>query len=193
MCGINGFSWQDGDLAMKMNEATKHRGPDDEGVYADGAVSLGHVRLSIIDLSHRGHQPMANEDESIWIVHNGEIYNFEDLREELIRKGHTFTSRTDTEVIIHAYEEYGLESVVRFNGMWAFSIYDKRKNILILNRDRFGIKPLYYYLDHEKIIFSSMIAGILSHNIETCPNDKAIMEYLAFNLEDHTEYTFSPL
>ena len=190
MCGINGFNWEDEDLVREMNKITRHRGPDDEGIYIDRAISLGHVRLSIIDLSKRGHQPMSNEDETIWIMHNGEIYNFKELGEELLKKGHKFRSRTDTEVVIHAYEEYGLESVSRFNGMWAFCIYDKNKDILVLSRDRFGIKPLYYYIDEDKIIFSSMIAGILCHDIETSPNDKAIIEYLAFNLEDHRQYTF---
>ena len=190
MCGISGFNWKGENLTREMNRVLKHRGPDDEGTYVDEDVSLGHVRLSIIDLSEKGHQPMSNEDGTIWITYNGEIYNFQELREQLIKKGHKFKSNTDTEVVIHAYEEYGLDCVKQFNGMWAFCIYDKNKDILVLSRDRFGIKPLYYYMDIDKIIFSSMIAGILCHNIETAPNDKAIMEYLAFNLEDHKEYTF---
>jgi asparagine synthase (glutamine-hydrolysing) len=190
MCGVNGFNWKDGTLIEDMNRVTKHRGPDDEGVYIDNMVSLGHVRLSIIDLSEKGHQPMSNEYETVWLTYNGEVYNFQELREDLLKKGHKFRSSTDAEVVIHAYEEYGLDCVKQFNGMWAFCIYDKNKDILILSRDRFGIKPLYYYIDEDKIIFSSMIAGILCHDIETAPNDKAIMEYLAFNLEDHKEYTF---
>ena len=190
MCGINGFNWEDKTLITDMNRVTKHRGPDGEGFYIGKNTSLGHVRLSIIDLSEKGQQPMSNEDGTVWITYNGEIYNFQELREELIKKGHIFKSKTDTEVIIHAYEEYGLDCVKQFNGMWGFCIYDKNKDLLILSRDRFGIKPLYYYMDKDRIIFSSMIAGILCHDIETTPNDKAIMEYLAFNLEDHGEYTF---
>ena len=190
MCGINGFSWDDENLIKDMNRVSKHRGPDDDGFYVETNISLGHVRLSIIDLSEKGHQPMSNEDGMIWITYNGEIYNFHGIRKELINKGHIFKSNTDTEVVIHAYEEYGLDCVKQFNGMWGFCIYDKNKGLLILSRDRFGIKPLYYYIDKDHIIFSSMISGILCHDIETAPNDKAIIEYLAFNLEDHRGHTF---
>lgn len=190
MCGINGFNWNDRYLIEEMNNATRHRGPDDKGIYTDEHVSLGHNRLSIIDLSVNGHQPMSNEDGTIWITYNGEVYNFIEIREELLKKGHKFKSNTDTEVIIHSYEEYGLDFVKKFNGMWAFCIYDKNKGVLILCRDQFGIKPLYYYVDGGRIIFSSMITGILCHRIETGPNSRAIMEYLAFNLEDHNTYTF---
>ena len=153
MCGINGFSWQENSLVMKMNQITKNRGPDDQGAFCDKTISLGHTRLSIIDLSERGHQPMSNEDQTIWIIYNGEIYNFQKIRSNLIEKGHEFKSNTDTEVVIHAYEEYGLDFVKQFNGMWAFCIYDKRNNTIILGRDQFGIKPLYYYKDDEKISF----------------------------------------
>jgi len=130
MCGINGFNWNDGTLIASMNRATRNRGPDDHGVYTDENVSLGHNRLSIIDLSENGHQPMSNEDGTVWIVFNGEVYNFMELREELLAKGHVFKSNTDTEAIIHAYEEYGFDVVKRFNGMWALCIYDRNKNIL---------------------------------------------------------------
>ena len=190
MCGINGFSWEDTTLITEMNQITKNRGPDDQGVYGDGLISLGHTRLSIIDLSEKGHQPMSNEDQSIWITYNGEIYNFQILREDLIEKGHVFKSDTDTEVIIHAYEEYGPDCVKQFNGMWAFCIYDEKNHTLILGRDQFGIKPLYYYADDKRIIFSSMISAILCHDIPTSPNNRAIMEYLAHNLEDHNNSTF---
>lgn len=190
MCGINGFSWQDKSLVMKMNQITKNRGPDDQGIYTDTFISLGHTRLSIIDLSDNGHQPMSNEDQTIWIVYNGEIYNFQKIRSELQEKGHIFKSNTDSEVIIHAYEEYGVDCVKQFNGMWAFCLYDMEKNIIVLCRDQFGIKPLYYYVDNEKIIFSSMISAILYHNVPTSPNECAIMEYLAHNLEDHEIHTF---
>ncbi|MFC2071093.1 asparagine synthase (glutamine-hydrolyzing) [Chloroflexota bacterium] len=190
MCGINGFNWPDTTIIDRMNEAVKQRGPDGVGIFVDPNVSLGHRRLAIIDLSPKGKQPMCNEDASIWLVYNGEIYNFKDLKKELEHVGHIFRSNTDSEVIIHAYEEYGIDFVKKFSGMWAFCIYDSSKGQLILSRDRFGIKPLYYYIDDSRLIFSSLIAGILCHNITTEPNDRAIMEYLAFDLEHHEEYTF---
>ena len=190
MCGINGFTWSDPDSIRKMNSVTKNRGPDDEGVYIDSTVSLGHSRLSIIDLSPKGHQPMCNEDETIWLTFNGEIYNFGEIREDLIKAGHSFKSHTDSEVIIHAYEQYGLECLHRFNGMWAFCIYDKKQNKLILSRDRFGVKPLYYHISEGKIIFSSMIDSLFCHPVKKDMDISVIMEYLAFNLVNHDTRTF---
>lgn len=190
MCGINGFSWKDTSKLDEMNRMIKHRGPDGEGTYADNAISLGHVRLSILDLTQAGRQPMSNEDETIWISFNGEIYNFLDLKDELIKKGHKFKSNTDTEVIIHAYEEMGEECVDKFNGMWAFAIYDKRNSTLFLSRDRFGVKPLYYYHQGDKFIFSSEIKGLLTHNIEFSANDKAVYEFLIGELLDYSNETF---
>ena len=190
MCGINGFTWSDPDSIQKMNSVTKNRGPDDEGVYIDSTVSLGHSRLSIIDLSPKGHQPMCNEDETIWLTFNGEIYNFGEIREDLIKAGHSFKSHTDSEVIIHAYEQYGLECLHRFNGMWAFCIYDKKRNQLILSRDRFGVKPLYYHISEGKIIFSSMISSLFCHPVKKDMDISVIMEYLAFNLVNHDTRTF---
>ena len=190
MCGINGFTWSDPDLLKKMNSVTKYRGPDDEGEFNDNNVSLGHTRLSIIDLSPKGHQPMCNEDETIWLTFNGEIYNFSEIREDLVKAGHVFTSHTDSEVIIHAYEQYGMECLNRFNGMWAFCLYDKKRDLLILSRDRFGVKPLYYHIAEGKIIFSSMISALLTHKVERKPDMSVIMEYLAFNLLNHDTRTF---
>ena len=190
MCGINGFNWKDERLIGQMNNITRHRGPDDHGIYRDEMVSLGHNRLSIIDLSEKGRQPMSNEDGTIWITYNGEIYNYRELRQELLEKGHRFRSDTDTEVILHAYEEFGPDFVRLFRGMWAFCIYDQNRGTLLLSRDQFGIKPLYYHLNPGKIIFSSMISAILCHGVETAPRARAIMEYLAFNLEDHGTGTF---
>jgi len=190
MCGINGFTWSDPDLLKKMNSVTKYRGPDDEGEFNDNNVSLGHTRLSIIDLSPKGHQPMCNEDETIWLTFNGEIYNFYEIKEDLIKAGHVFKSHTDSEVIIHAYEQYGMECLHRFNGMWAFCIYDKKRDLLILSRDRFGVKPLYYHRAEGNIIFSSMISAILTHKVERKPDLSVIMEYLAFNLLNHDTRTF---
>jgi asparagine synthase (glutamine-hydrolysing) len=190
MCGINGFNRRDEALIKEMNEVTKNRGPDDQGIWIDDLVSLGHNRLSIIDLSERGHQPMGNEDGTIWITYNGEIYNFHELRQELEKLGHKFRSNTDTEVIIHAYEQYGFNCLKKFDGMWAFCIYDINNRLLFLSRDQFGIKPLYYYLDADRFIFSSMISAILCHDISTAPNDRIIMAYLAHNLEDWSTETF---
>lgn len=190
MCGINGFTWRDESLLARMNDALRHRGPDDVGAYTDGRVSLGHRRLSIIDLTASGHQPMSNEDASIWIVYNGEVYNYKGIREELEAAGHSFRSETDTEVILHAYEEWGAECVERFNGMWAFAIYDIPKGLLFLSRDRFGIKPLYYHIDDRGLIFSSEIKSILQHDLPRAPNDRVIYEYLAFGLLDHSRETF---
>ena len=190
MCGINGFNWSDPALLKKMNSVTKNRGPDDEGEYDDKTVSLGHSRLSIIDLSPKGHQPMCNEDETIWLTYNGEIYNFFEIKEDLIKAGHIFKSHTDSEVIIHAYEQYGMECLNRFNGLWAFCLYDKKRDLLILSRDRFGVKPLYYHIAEGKIIFSSMISALLTHKVERKPDMSVIMEYLAFNLLNHDTRTF---
>jgi len=192
MCGINGFSWTNETLVRKMNDAIRHRGPDDEGVYIDNKVSLGHVRLAIIDLSPKGHQPMKYEKDGreVWIVYNGEIYNFMEIRGKLEKIGYSFNSNTDTEVILAAYLEWGPDCVKKFNGMWAFAIYDKNKDIIFLSRDRFGIKPLYYYYDGKNIVFSSEIKAILEHDIERKPNDAVIFDFLYYNLLDHTEETF---
>jgi len=140
MCGIAGFNWPDQFIVEKMAETLRHRGPDDLGFYVDSNVSLGHSRLSIIDISERGHQPMKFED--MVIVYNGEIYNFRQLREQLRSYGYNFVSDTDTEVVLCSYHRWGPGCVDRFNGMWAFCIYDKTKNTFFLSRDRFGIKPL---------------------------------------------------
>lgn len=190
MCGINGFNWPDKQIIERMNDTVRHRGPDGEGTYIDDYVSLGHRRLAIIDLTEKGKQPMCNEDGSIWLVYNGEIYNFRELRKELEQKGHLFKSNTDAEVIIHAYEEWQLKCLARFNGMFAFAIYDSRKDTLFLARDRFGIKPLYYYVDKSRFIFSSEIKGILIHSIERKPNERNIFDYLCFNLLHHRCETF---
>lgn len=165
MCGINGFSFHDSSQIEIMNKAIKHRGPDDEGVFTDQNVSLGHVRLAIIDLSKAGRQPMRYEhdNKSAIIVFNGEIYNFEEIKTELEAKGYTFNSKTDTEVILASYMEYGFDCVNRFNGMWAFVIYDPDKKILFCSRDRLGVKPLYYYYAKGDFIFSSELKGILTH------------------------------
>lgn len=163
MCGIAGFNWHDPALAGRMAEMIRHRGPDGQGLFADARVSLGHRRLSIIDLSERGHQPLVYKN--LVIVHNGEIYNFQDIRAELRTAGHNFHSDTDTEVVAAAFDRWGPECVSRFNGMWAFCIYDPDKRSLFLSRDRFGIKPLYYYFDGERFIFASELKAIRVHDL----------------------------
>jgi asparagine synthase (glutamine-hydrolysing) len=150
MCGITGILTLNPNASVsreciqKMTDAVRHRGPDDEGIYLNGCVALGHRRLAIIDLSPDGHQPMTGPDNSTWLVYNGEIYNYLDIKRELQARGHQFKSHSDTEVILHAYQEYGPACLSHFNGMFAFALWDERQRQLFLARDRFGIKPLYY-------------------------------------------------
>lgn len=154
-------------------------------------LSLGNRRLSIIDLSPAGHQPMCNEDRTLWIVHNGEIYNFRDLRQELLPRGHRFCSDTDTEVILHAYEEWGPQCLKRFNGMWAFAIWDFQKQRLFCSRDRFGVKPFYYFFDGKMFTFASEIKALLAlREIPRRPDDRAVYSYLVAGLSDHERETF---
>jgi asparagine synthase (glutamine-hydrolysing) len=161
MCGIAGFTWPDRDLIARMTAAVAHRGPDDEGHYLGQRVSLGHRRLSIIDLSEAGHQPLSNEDGTVWLVFNGEIYNFRELRKTLEAAGHRFRGESDSEVIVHAYEQYGLDCLHRLRGMFAFAIWDDRTQTLFLARDRVGIKPLYYARVGQELVFASEIKAIL--------------------------------
>ncbi len=179
MCGISGFNWEDKKLIESMKESIKHRGPDSDGTFIDG-ISLGFQRLAIIDLSERGKQPMSNSNETIWIVFNGEIYNFLEIRKELENLGYRFNSNSDTEVIIHSYEEWGFECVKKFDGMWAFCIYDKNKDIFFLSRDRFGEKPIYYFHSGDKFIFASEIKAILNHDIKKELNKPAISSFLSY-------------
>ena len=196
MCGIVGIlnlnkESVDQNLLKKMVNTMSYRGPDDQGFYIKENIGLGHCRLSIIDLSKTGHQPMSNENTTIWIVYNGEIYNYLELGEELKRQGHTFKSKTDTEVILHSYEEWGSECLNKFNGMWAFAIWDEKKNQLFCSRDRFGIKPFYYYFDGKTFVFASEIkALILCPFIKKEPNEPLIYDYLALGLLNHTSETF---
>jgi asparagine synthase (glutamine-hydrolysing) len=170
MCGISGINYfsdksVDKQIIEKMNKAVFHRGPDDGGVYIDSGIGLGHRRLTIIDLTKDGTQPMCNEDGTVWITYNGEIYNYKELKRELESKGHYFKSKTDTEVIVHGYEEWGMDVSKKLDGMFAYCIWDKRQNITILSRDPFGIKPLFYYFDGEKLVFSSEIKGVLASGL----------------------------
>tara|TARA_Y100000590_G_C15715139_1_gene1011618 strand:+ start:816 stop:2708 length:1893 start_codon:yes stop_codon:yes gene_type:complete len=167
MCGINGIIYKKNKPEIfevhKMNQAIKHRGPDDEGIYKHQNMILGHVRLSIIDISKKGKQPMTN-DGRFWISYNGEIYNFKEIKKELIDLGHKFFSETDTEVILCSYKEWGVNCFAKFNGMWSFVILDIEQNHIIISRDRYGVKPCYYYNDNEKFILSSEIKGVLASN-----------------------------
>jgi asparagine synthase (glutamine-hydrolysing) len=150
-------------LLKRMTDVIAHRGPDGEGHYTDGPVGLGHRRLAIIDLSPAGHQPMANVGGGVVITYNGEIYNFLELRAELEARGYQFHSRTDSEVVLHAYEEWGADCVTRFNGMFAFGVWDRARRRLFLARDRYGIKPLYWYSQADAFVFASEIKAILEH------------------------------
>jgi asparagine synthase (glutamine-hydrolysing) len=168
MCGILALYNLDGtpvdpELLRNLRDVMTHRGPDDAGLYTDGPLGLGHRRLSIVDLTPSGHQPMCNEDGSVWMVFNGEIYNYVELAVELERRGHRFRSRTDSEVIIHLYEELGPKCVDRLNGMFGFVIWDRRTNTLFGARDRAGIKPLYYYADAARFVCASEVKAILEH------------------------------
>lgn len=166
MCGIVGIVYKDsakyvdGNYLKIITDKIAHRGPDDEGYYLNKNVGLGFRRLSIIDLK-TGHQPLSNENDNVWIVFNGEIYNFKSLKKDLIRKGHIFKTETDTETIVHLYEEYGRECVKYLRGMFALVIWDSKREELFCARDRFGIKPFYYYMDEQKFIFASEIKAIL--------------------------------
>jgi asparagine synthase (glutamine-hydrolysing) len=164
ICGKFSFDPEDKvspDLLKSMADMIQHRGPDDEGFFVSGPVGLGFRRLSIIDLQ-TGHQPLSNEDGSVWIVFNGEIYNYQELRTFLQGKGHVFKTQTDTEVIVHMYEEWGEKCVEKLRGMFAFAIWDERHKTLFLARDRVGIKPLYYWLSDRSLIFASEIKALLA-------------------------------
>lgn len=163
MCSINGFNWQDENLVRRMNTATAHRGPDGTGVFTDVNISLGHNRLSILDLSKSASQPMHSTDSRFVIAFNGEIYNFKELKKEL--QEYKFKTESDTEVILAAYKKWGSDVVTRLNGIFAFAIWDIEKQELFLARDQAGLKPLYYYLEDGRFIFSSEIKAILEHPI----------------------------
>jgi len=186
MCGIAGiFNIDNSPVEPKvlkaMTDAIAHRGPDGEGHYVNGPIALGHRRLAIIDLSDAAKQPMSNEDGTVWLTYNGEIYNFKELRKELETKGHRFRSNTDSEVIIHGYEEEGIEFVLKLNGMFAFAVWDSSRNTLHLVRDRYGIKPLYYHFDGKTLVFGSEIKAILKHpGMSVKLNYDALNEYFTF-------------
>jgi asparagine synthase (glutamine-hydrolysing) len=186
MCGICGIFNLNGEpvspvILRKMTDAISHRGPDGEGFYTDSLIGLGHRRLAIIDLSPAGHQPMTTQNGEFVITYNGEVYNFQELRAELESLGHQFRSRTDSEVVLNAYAHWGAESVKRFNGMFAFAIWDKSRQELFLARDRYGIKPLYYTFAGQYFIFASEQKAILKHPAVKKEIDlEALLEYFTF-------------
>lgn len=191
MCGIAGQLKFNGRVEettiISMTNAIKHRGPDGDGVYlnADATLALGHRRLSFLDLSTAGKQPMTNEDGTLWITYNGEIYNYVELKAELVKLGHVFHSHTDTEVIIHGYEQWGSDVLHRLKGMFAFAIWDETKRELFLARDRFGIKPLYYYYEDGNFVFASEIKGIKANS-----DVKTTLDYTSF--ADYFVYRYVP-
>ena len=196
MCGITGiFNYKksqpiDHELLTRMCSSITHRGPDDEGFYFDGPLGIGMRRLSIIDLK-TGQQPMSNGEKSVWIVFNGEIYNFLELKRELLKKGYHFHTTSDTEVIICMYEEYGEKAFAQLNGMFAFAIYDKRKRCIILVRDHFGVKPLYYTLNNGSLIFGSEIKAIFQNpSIEKEIDYSALTTFLTFRYNPSPQTLF---
>jgi asparagine synthase (glutamine-hydrolysing) len=184
MCGIIGVLRFDGrpvdeENLKAMRDTMFYRGPDDSGLYVNGAVGLGHRRLSIVDLTEAGHQPMANEDGTVWLVFNGEIYNYVELRAELVARGHRFSSHTDTEVILHLYEEEGERCVTRLRGMFAFVLWDSRRQQIFGARDRVGIKPFHYYADRHQFICASEVKALLEDpGVPRQVDDAAMAGYL---------------
>src|SRR3954463_5332233 len=192
MCGIAGVikfgrdARVQVDTIRQMCSVMAHRGPDDDGFYVSGPVGLGMRRLSIVDLA-RGHQPISNEDETAWIVFNGEIYNHAELREQLQARGHRYRTNSDTETIVHLYEEYGRDCVRHLRGMFAFAIWDTKKQHLFVARDRLGIKPLYYRLTPESLAFGSEIKVVLAAGTQPKFNRQVLPEYLAFGYVSGSE------
>lgn len=195
MCGIVGFINKsskkvESHSILKMMAAIKHRGPDDDGIYLDGNIGLGFVRLSILDTSLDGHQPMISTDGNLVLLFNGEIFNFIELKKNL-ESSYKFKSNSDTEVILAAYLKWGRDCVEHFIGMWAFAIYDKIRREIFISRDRFGIKPIYYYEDKEKILFASDFPAINTVlKSPPSPDNRVIFDFLVHNRTDYSECTF---
>lgn len=189
MCGIAGIiNFQrseavDESALRRMCALLAHRGPDDEGFYIAGNLGFGNRRLAVIDVSEQGHQPLSNEDGSVWVTFNGEIYNYQELRHNLQQRGHSFASQTDTEVIVHAYEEFGLEFVDHLDGMFALAVWDCREQTLVLARDRLGEKSLYYSLDGQRLLFASELRSIIKSQhaqLDLRIDAAALRQYLIF-------------
>jgi asparagine synthase (glutamine-hydrolysing) len=196
MCGICGIinfnkTLVEEKTIKEMMRAMKHRGPNDDGVFIEENIGIGFVRLSIIDLTMAGHQPMFDKTGRYVIVFNGEVFNYIELGKELLEKGYSFLSKTDTEIVLYSFIEWGEKCQEKFIGMWAFAIFDKLNKSVFISRDRFGIKPLYYYIDNEKFVFASDIPPILKvFNQPIQPNDSIIFDFLVYNRVNHTNKTF---
>jgi len=196
MCGIAGIFNLDDQLVeetllKKMGDILKHRGPDDAGIFVNTGLGFAHQRLSIIDLSSAGHQPMHSSDGMLTIVYNGEIYNYLELRAELIQLGQSFKSNTDTEVILNAYSHWGDDCLKKLNGMFSFCIWNERKKQLFCARDRFGIKPFYYFWDNTQFIFASEIKALLFHPaVSNEVDDLPVYDFLHWGMLDHSDHTF---
>jgi asparagine synthase (glutamine-hydrolysing) len=186
MCGINGvFHYREGaadrDLVTRQAHAQRHRGPDDWDVWSEGPVALGQRRLSIVDLSPGGHQPMPNEDRSVWVTYNGELYNWPEVRPQLAARGHVFRGNSDTEMLLHLWEEKGPELLADLRGMFAFAIYDTRQRTLMLARDRLGKKPLFYHDDGRRIVFASELKSLmLDPSVPLDADPRSIADFLTF-------------
>ncbi|WP_201523459.1 asparagine synthase (glutamine-hydrolyzing) [Aliarcobacter butzleri] len=194
MCGISGIINKNSSRVeqkeiQEINDLISHRGPDDEGFYFEKNFAFGHRRLSILDLSSYGHQPMYYLDKYT-ITYNGEVYNYLEIKEELLKDGYEFHSHTDTEVILASYDKWGENCVNKFNGMWAFAIYDKEKGIIFCSRDRFGVKPFYYTEVKGKFVFGSEIKQLLEFYDNRYVNKRVLMDYLVIGYENHTSETF---
>ncbi len=195
MCGISGIynfnSAPVNEAQLRgMNRTIHHRGPDGDGIFIDNNAGIGSTRLAIIDLREIANMPLYDNENRYVIVYNGEIFNYLELRRELIEKGHKFNTNSDTEVVLNAYIQWGEECLHKLNGMWAIAIWDKQEKTLFCSRDRYGIKPLYFYKDNQKLIFASEIKQILHCGIDKTVNDEIIYDYLVFHFIDHTENTF---
>ena len=199
MCGICGKLYHDGrtsdegELLDRMTAALAHRGPDGQGRYMSGPVALGHTRLAIIDLA-RGAQPIANEDGTVWIVFNGEIYNFRELRADLVGRGHRFSTDSDTEVIVHLYEEHGVDCLQRLRGMFAFALWDSKQQVLFCARDRVGIKPLYYVDTGHALVFASEVKALLTDpQVQPSVDHQAIDTFLTFTYGAGSDTLLRPI
>jgi len=195
MCGISGiFNFNGADVneaeLRMMNNTISHRGPDGDGIFIENRVGIGATRLAIIDLRNIANMPITDIDGRYVIVYNGEIYNYVEVRNELLAKGHRFATDSDTEVVLNAYKEWGEDCLHKLNGMWSMAIWDKKEKSLFCSRDRFGIKPLYYYRDKDRLIFASEIKQILNCGVDRTVNEETIYDYLVFHFIDHTENTF---
>src|SRR5260221_3734820 len=193
MCGIAGFFLRDGNASRAVLQAMcdqiRHRGPDDEGLHVEARCALGMRRLSIIDLS-TGHQPMSNEDGSVWVAFNGEIYNYQELRKELLSQGHRFETNSDTETLLHLYEQHGIDGLGRLRGMFAYAVWDAKRQRLLLVRDRFGKKPLYYAALPQGIYFASELSSLRAAGVALDIDREALKLYFQFSSipDPHTAF-----